>query len=82
VDCATRSNYIDNEKGYDMFRGLSDYIKSIFTNPSAEALALRELEAAKRSVLEMQTAFDYSKRMVEYHNDRIKRLTAMLNESR
>jgi hypothetical protein len=59
-----------------MFQGFRNYVKSIFTNPSAEAL--RELESAKRSVLEAQTSFDYAKRMVEYHNDRIKRLTAML----
>lgn len=52
----------------------------LFYVPSAEQLALRELEEAKRSLLEMQTAKDYSGRMVEYNMDRIRRLTLYLNK--
>jgi len=46
--------------------------------PSAEELAVRELDEAKRQHLQMLTALDYSKRMVDYHQDRIKRLTAYI----
>jgi predicted outer membrane protein len=46
--------------------------------PSAEELAMRELDDAKRQHLQMLTALDYSKRMVDYHQDRIKRLTAYI----
>jgi len=53
----------------------------MFYVPSAEVLALRELEEAKRSLLEMQTAKDYSGRMVEYNMDRIRRLTLYLNKA-
>ena len=53
----------------------------LFRVPSAEVLALRELEEAKRSLLEMQTAKDYSGRMVEYNMDRIRRLTIYLNKA-
>ena len=53
----------------------------MFYTPTAEVLALRELEEAKRSLLEMQTAKDYSGRMVEYNMDRIRRLTLYLNKA-
>jgi hypothetical protein len=49
---------------------------SLFSLPSSDELARLELEEAKRQLLQMQTALDYSKRMVDYHSDRIKRLTA------
>lgn len=46
-------------------------------------LASRELDEAKRELLEAQTGQDYAKRMVEYHSDRVKRLTAYVaNESK
>jgi len=54
-------------------------IMEMFRTPSAEVLALKELEEAERSLLEAQTSQEYSKRMAEYHNDRIKRLTAYLH---
>jgi hypothetical protein len=56
-----------------------DKLIEIFRAPSAKVLALRELEQAERSLLEAQTSQEYSKRMAEYHNDRIKRLTAYLH---
>ena len=43
-------------------------------------IAAQELDEAKRELLEMQTAFDYSKRMVDYHNDRVKRLTSYIQQ--
>jgi hypothetical protein len=56
-------------------------MQSIFRTPSADELAIAELEEAKRSLLQMQTALDYSKRMVDYHADRIKRLNAYIAKS-
>jgi hypothetical protein len=51
---------------------------SFFSVPSAEELALLELEEAKRAQLAAMTAQDYSRQMVEYHRARIIRLTAYL----
>ena len=47
-----------------------------FTLPTADAMAIKELEEAKRELLRSQSALDYIKRMVEYHQDRVKRLSA------
>jgi len=62
--------------------GVINIIKEMWTTitrtPSAEELAMRELDDAKRQHLQMLTALDYSKRMVDYHQDRIKRLTAYI----
>lgn len=51
---------------------------SIFTKPSARVLAQRELEDAQRELLSAQSACEYSRRIAEYHTDRIRRLTAFL----
>lgn len=56
-----------------------DYIKNAYVNPSPEALALRELENAKRSLLEAQSGREYADSMCKYHEARIKRLTAYLH---
>jgi len=53
-----------------------EFIRDSFRMPSAEVMAIKELELAKRELLQMQTAKDYSSRMVEYNQDRIRRLTA------
>ena len=58
-----------------------EFIKASFRMPSAEMMALTELEQAKRELLQMQTAKDYSSRMVEYNQDRIRRLTAQIAKS-
>lgn len=57
---------------------IKNFMKSIFRTPTADELAVNELEDAKRQLLAMQTALDYSKRMVDYHQDRIKRLNAYI----
>lgn len=57
---------------------LKMFTSSVFHIPSAETLAINELEQAKREHLQMLTAQDYSRKMVEYHADRIKRLTAYI----
>jgi hypothetical protein len=61
-----------------MFRELITRLANSFRLPSADLMAVRELEEAKRSLLQMQTAQDYAKRMCEYHQDRCKRLTAYI----
>ena len=48
---------------------------TMLKTPTATELAVRELENAKRDVLEAQSAAEYAKHMVAYHNDRITRLT-------
>ena len=58
---------------------LIDYIKNTYVTPSPEALALRELENAKRSLLEAQSGREYADSMCKYHEARIKRLTAYLH---
>lgn len=59
-------------------KNILNALSELFRAPSAEEMAAKELEAAKRELLNMLTAQDYSKRMVEYHLDRIKRLTTYL----
>ena len=59
-----------------MFRDIIE----IFRRPSAEVLAQRELEDAKRAHLEALSATEYANRMSAYHSDRIKRLRAYLQQ--
>lgn len=55
------------------------YAKSVFATPSAEMLALRELEDARRKLLEAQSGREYANSMCQYHEARIKRLTNYLH---
>jgi hypothetical protein len=55
-------------------------IKNLFRTPSIQAIALRELEAAKRDLLRMQDTQEYAAKMVEYHQGKITRLTIFLKE--
>lgn len=55
-------------------------IRNLFRTPSIEAVALRELEAAKRDLLHMQDTQEYAAKMVEYHQGKINRLTLYLRE--
>ena len=63
------------------FYKLKEFMNSVFKTPTADELAVVELEEAKRSLLAAQTAMDYSRRMCDYHQDRIKRLTAYVAKS-
>lgn len=56
-------------------------IMSIWKAPSPESIALRELEEAKRSMLQAQTAKEYAESMVKYHDARIRRLTQFLKDA-
>jgi hypothetical protein len=53
-------------------------VKNLFRTPSIEAIALRELETAKRELLVMQDTQEYAAKMVEYQQGKINRLTAYL----
>jgi hypothetical protein len=64
-----------------MIRELVHWLKNAYTTPSAEALALRELEECKRRLLEAQTAREYAESMCKYREAQIKRLTAYLHKA-
>lgn len=55
-----------------------NYLKKLWQTPSAEVLALRELEEAKRKLLDAQTSREYSDSMVKFREAQIKRLTAYI----
>lgn len=57
-------------------------MKDYFRTPTADELAAKELEEAKRELLRELSNQDYINRIVQYHEDRIKRLTEYLNGSR
>ena len=65
----------------NLLKSVRDALHSLFRVPSADELAVKELDEAKRELLRMQTAQDYSKRMCEYNADRIKRLSAYISKS-
>jgi len=55
-----------------------EYMKKLWATPSAESLALRELEDAKRKLLDSQTAREYAESMVKFREQQIKRLTTYI----
>lgn len=62
-----------------MLKETVEYVKSLYKVPSAEVLALRELEDSKRKLLEAQSAREYSDSMCKYYEAKIKRLTTYLH---
>lgn len=62
-----------------MIRELYEWVKNIYVTPSAEVIALRELEDAKRMLLEAQSGREYAESMCKYREAQIKRLTAYLH---
>ena len=56
-------------------------VKLPFRAPSAETIALRELEAAKREPLQMQDTHEYAAKMVDFYEGKINRLTLLLKHS-
>ena len=62
-----------------MFNEFVTYFKSMFDTPTAEMLALKELEESKRKLLEAQTAKEYAESMCKYREAQIKRLTTYLH---
>jgi hypothetical protein len=55
--------------------------QSLWQLPSPKEMAAKELEEAKRRFLDSQSAMEYTKRMSDYHADRIKRLTNYLESA-
>lgn len=64
-----------------MMRELYDWVKNIYTTPSAEAIALRELEESKRRLLDAQTGREYADSMCKFHEAKIRRLTIYLHKA-
>ena len=62
-----------------MFNEMIEYLKALLRTPSAEVIALRELEEAKRRLLTAQSTREYADSMCKYHEAQIKRLTAYLH---
>ena len=60
---------------------LIEYFKNIYSTPSAETLALRELEESKRRLLEAQSSREYADAMCKYYETKIKRLTVYLHKA-
>ena len=56
-------------------------IKRLFTKPSADELAQRELDDARRDLLEMQRKRDYYQKMSEFCMIRIDRVRQQLKET-
>ena len=49
--------------------------------PSPESIALRELEESRRELLAALTAQDYATALIDFHTNRIKRLSWFLKET-
>jgi hypothetical protein len=64
-----------------MINELVNWVKNIYATPTAESLALRELEESKRRLLEAQTAREYAESMCKYREAQIKRLTTYLHKA-
>jgi hypothetical protein len=64
-----------------MFNEIINWFKSACATPSAEVLALKELEDSKRGLLEAQTAREYADSMCKYREAQIRRLTAYLHNT-
>jgi hypothetical protein len=58
-----------------------EQLKKLWTTPTAEELALRELEDSKRRLLQAQTAREYADSMCKYRETQVRRLTAYIKEN-
>lgn len=57
-----------------------EQLKKLWQLPSPESLALRELEDARRKLLEAQTTREYATAMCAFRESQIRRLTAFIRE--
>lgn len=57
----------------------SDWFVELWRKPSADKLARREYEDARRNLLEFQRMREYYENMVKFETQRIRRLKDMLN---
>lgn len=54
-------------------------IKELFRTPTADELAKREYDEARRQLLVSQSAAEYHQSMIEYHIKRLLRLKEIMN---
>lgn len=59
---------------------LLQQIKQVFTTPTADELAKREYDEARRELLVSQSAAEYHNSMIEYHIKRLLRLKEILGD--
>ena len=64
-----------------MFNEMIEYLKSMMRTPSADVLAFRELEEAKRRLLTAQSSREYADSMCKYHEAQVKRLSTYLQST-
>jgi len=64
-----------------MIREFINWLRNICKPPSAEVMALRELEESKRRLLEAQTAREYADSICKYREAQIKRLIQYLHSA-
>ena len=64
-----------------MIREAINWVRNAYATPSPEVMAMRELDSAKRGLLEAQTAREWAHSLTLYHEARIKRLTAYLHKA-
>ena len=64
-----------------MIRETVDWLKSVYTTPSAEQIALRNLEESKRKLLDALSGREYADSMCKYYEAKIKRLTTYLHKA-
>lgn len=62
-----------------MFSDTVNWFRCLFDAPSAETIALRELEECKRELLNAHSSREYAHAMSEYYHTKITRLTAFLH---
>jgi hypothetical protein len=67
-----------HHQGKAIMTNIINTLKTLYAPPTAEVLALRELEQSRRDLLDAQTQQEYSTKMVEFHKIKIKRLSAFL----
>ena len=58
-----------------------DHLKRMFKTPTADQLAQREYDDARRELLLSQSAAEYHQSMIEYHIKRLLRLKEIINAS-
>ena len=54
-------------------------VKELFKTPTADELAKREYDEARRQLLMSQSAAEYHQSMIEYHIKRLLRLKEIIN---
>ena len=56
-----------------------DQLKQLFKTPTADQLANREYDEARRELLVSQSAAEYHQSMIEYHIKRLLRLKEIID---